>query len=69
MFFDVDLLDRIDAWIREHATSPDDWTLAGSPLTLGQAAELVMLLDLVRPGWRGGVLAGHEGNLDGGTEI
>lgn len=57
---DTDLLDGIDAWIRGHASSPDNWVLAGTALSVFQAAELVVLIDLVRPGWRGGVLAGHE---------
>lgn len=57
---EVEIMDKVDAWIREHAYSPDDWMLGGARLTLGQAADLVVLIDLVRPGWRGGVLAGHE---------
>lgn len=60
MNMDIDDLDKVDAWIRGHASSPDDWFLDGQRITLGQALELVALIDIVRPGWRGGVLAGHE---------
>lgn len=60
MNIDVNDLDRVDAWIREHASSPHDWVLDEQRLTAGQVLELVALIDTVRPGWRGGVLAGHE---------
>lgn len=60
MNVDIDDLDRADAWIRDHASSPNDWYLDDQRLTHGQAQDLVTLIDIIRPGWRGGVLAGHE---------
>lgn len=60
MNIDIGDLDRVDAWIREHAVNPNVWVLGEQRLTFGQALDLVALIDIVRPGWRGGVLAGHE---------
>ena len=65
MNVDIDILDRVDAWIRDHAVDPNVWVLGEQRLTYGQALDLVALIDIIRPGWRGGVLAGHERGRNG----